>query len=276
MLPSNPTTPAASDASSSAPAPVPCTVGSHCDECAYDLRGLSPEAPCPECGGTTRNSTPLLREAPPGFLAKLLLALNLMRFGLAGVTFCVVVALFMVLPFWNKLADPPVWVMAAFLLVALLVILAGCALFAATFEPFTKYEAAEAARRGIRPAVVVIIAGPLLALLCAGVGGAMGPDWLAPAVWVAGALMAASGFSLLVLYLALVDYSIWLALCVPDRKLASRGKRYLWMLPAICVLTCCILWIGPIVSTVLLWRYLTDLRFHLVTALLASTPAPRY
>ncbi|MBI1191002.1 MAG: hypothetical protein GC200_10020 [Tepidisphaera sp.] len=207
-----------------------------------------------------RMQASLLRRTPAWYRARLRLALNLLRFGILGFG----AAPFVYFVTGEKLPamvgyDAFVTAMWVYLALSLVVFSSGLFLMATPVLPFVNYAIAESARKWLRSALAggwVLIAGGVACVVLSPLlrSSTYNPEGL-------GFVLAALGVLMILLSAIMsIDYSVWLAACVPDPSLVRQGKTFLWLAPLLSILGLCFIALGPLAAGILVFIFLTKLR----------------
>lgn len=238
-----------------------------CVRCTYNLRGLPANGNCPECGEPIANSTRgmLPRIVSAEYCNKVISGLTLVTRG----TMCVFV--FLIAAIARSILSPglmPTWV--GVVVYALIVAVSG--LMTVGYWRITTPDAGQpkdaqpaTARRIVRGSVVFTLSATLLYLSAT----LIEPRSL---VNLSGrsfeALIDVFQISLLVAWVtrqsAMAAYVAWLARRVPDPSMNKRAKRYRWLLPSIFIGLFLAYGLGLLLSSVMLWLLLGDLRARLL------------
>ena len=193
-----------------------------CRKCSYDLRGLSIEGRCPECGtpvGLSVNGE-LLRYSDPKFISTLARGVSLIRWGIVVLIAAVVVV--MVAASAARGARPPLVVRLA-PLIANVMMVAGAWLLTSRDPSGIGEDQYGTARRIIRFTLLVGISKDLLDLAV----GMSTP--LPPAAQIAFQTLGfATGLVWLVGQFAQLNYLHKLALRIPNPEQSQRARFLMW------------------------------------------------
>lgn len=74
-------------------------------------------------------------------------------------------------------------------------------------------------------------------------------------------------------FFAMMRYVRWLAGRVPDAFIIRRTKRYMWLLPVLTIVGAACFFIGPLVAMLLYWRLLSRFKAHVQSILDTGEPA---
>lgn len=252
-----------------------------CVRCSYNLRGAWVGGACPECGEAVASSLrgELLQHSSAEYLRTLLRGL---RFVLNGLLAMVLVITASIVASVLR-AGPGVQ-----LLLAIAQVLVSGAILLGYWlltTPDPRYvgstEAPDTARRVVRVAVVVQVAGlalsiPLLMLGGVGTGGMGGPaGGRAGAVVLLALYFGAQAIAMLAWlaqFLGAMTYTAWLGGRVPDVWLVNRARRYRWLLPVVAVVFFLVFLLGPLVALVMYWNLLNRLSQHVKSILEKGHP----
>lgn len=235
-----------------------------CRRCAFNLRGLTPEKNCPECGYPIRYSIAVdhLIYSSPDYLRKLsqglawVLIVTILQF-VIGIGSAIVVVIFSINAASTGTPVPPQWQLIGTLLSVPLTfgLLYGWWLFSEPDPGVASTQQGQTPRRIVRWATVINVGISVVSAFA-----------------VIGALMSTvmaitmSGISIISLiaglfqFFASLLYVKWLATRMHDRKLADAAARNLWLLPLIYILGLCLLGLGPLIAIILYLVMLNELR----------------
>ena len=80
-----------------------------------------------------------------------------------------------------------------------------------------------------------------------------------------GKSLTACCLTFIVQFFASLLYIMWLAPRIPSPAIRKRARMYLWLLPVVFIGGCVLLFLGPIVATVLYFLLLNSVRLALRT-----------
>lgn len=244
----------------------------HCSKCGYSLKTLPLDGKCPECGASIEDSwRSSLHNASTPYLQKLRGGLSLV---LNGILLQVILG---VAGFLIGLAMPsaigtlqPIFNVLG-VAVAVMVLIGYFKYSDA--EPDVKEPETIASQRSmLRGAIVVQMALTVVSLAIAlimNAGTATLPLMVASTIVGLVSLLA-----WIVGFIAMMNYTHWIASRIPDLDIQKRALRFRWLLPVISILGLLLLGLGPLIALVMYWNLLDQVRKHIKT-IMASHDALR-
>lgn len=237
-----------------------------CRNCSFNLRGLSPESNCPECGTPIWRSIRgnLLIYAGADYLSSLSRGLNCILIAallqlavlVTGIAVTVVAIASMAAIGLTPPANLNVIIAAATLPITMLT-LYGWWLFSAPDPGVHEGDRGDRPRRTVRGATIVLAAASLLSLL------AQSFALLSPELQlVAGGVSVIASVAGIVQFFASILYVRWLAPRFPSPSTEKQASQYLWLLPLIYILGMCVI-VGPFVATIMYFLFLNRVRLLL-------------
>lgn len=237
-----------------------------CLRCGYNLRGLTPQGVCPECGTPIARALRgnLLIYSAPEYVAKLhhgLLCILLAIITLLGGGFLLFATMLCI-----EIGFPELqWLSSVLANVAILgsvglsvLSLVGWWLFSTPDQAIVGRDTGDTPRKLLRIAVVLTA----VVLMIDAVGTLMMYQYVGFAVLeIIGRLIGWAAW--LVQVFASLLYVQWLANRLPNQKIAYLAGTYLWLLPLVYVLGFCVFFIGPLVATILYFILLNDVRVNI-------------
>jgi hypothetical protein len=234
-----------------------------CLRCGYNLRGLQPHGVCPECGAPIERSLHgnLLRYSAPEYVATLhtgllciLVAILTLVAG-AMLMFTAGIAAEMFLPDEQWLLTLISNTITIGAIALSIVSVVGWWLFSTPDQAIIGHDTGDMPRKILR--VTVIVSAVFITI------DALGEWWLyqdMPYDVLAAISAMVGGIAWLVQFFASLLYIRWLAHRLPNPRIVSLSTTYLWLLPLIYILGFCVLFIGPLVATILYLLVLNDVR----------------
>ncbi|MFG0251970.1 MAG: hypothetical protein ACF8NJ_03755 [Phycisphaerales bacterium JB038] len=237
-----------------------------CRQCGYNLRGLTPEGKCPECGTPIERSLRgnLLVYSSPEYLTKLHQGVFLILAAIVAQIILTVLAIVLMAAVGLQGASTAgVQLVLNGLGIAVSVASwYGWWLFSSPDPAFVGLERGNAARRVVRVAVMLIAA---LTIAQTGMsyavnsGTAVSTLSLALLTLVGLLSLAASA----TMFFASMLYMRWLTPRIPDPKLFERSKMYMWLLPILVTVGAIACGLGPLVALILYWNHFEFTRRHI-------------
>jgi len=249
-----------------------------CVACGYDLAGLPREGQCPECGTSVALSyaPDLLENRSIDFLVQLRSGLGFVVLGILLQILLAVGVFVMVLVFMTGVSSRGssiAWYSGMDLLMQVL----GFGLSLLVLFGWWRITTPDPARVGtdldVKPRQVIRIAVVLqaiaaLASLIADAIVLSAPTLATGIADVATALDWVSGLAWIVQFFAAMLYIQWLARRIPDTKLHTDARRFMWLGPVLYTVGALCIGLGPLVALTLYLIMLFVLRRHLTTILL--------
>jgi hypothetical protein len=255
-----------------------------CRTCGFNLRGLTEQGNCPECGTPIWNSIQedLMRYSSTAYIASLHRGVNciliaaLLKIALVVLGIVVGIALFVALstggtgagnaptggtaPFGITTTASSVFD-AIVQLVSLpieLLALYGWWLFSSPDPGHGLTDTGQKPRRIVRIAVITLAATTVLAT------AAQFMVMMVPAVAIAVAALGLVALAAMVAqYFAAMLYLRWMGPRIPDRVVEERAKLYMWLLPVFYVVGLCALGLGPLVALIMYLLLLNRVRIDI-------------
>ncbi len=232
-----------------------------CRQCGYDVRGLSVDGVCPECGFLVERSlaSDELKNSSPEYLASLhrgvviiltsiILMILFMFVAIGAVIAIAVSSRGGAVPAWFNIANQVVNVVLS------LAIVYGWWLFSAPDPAFTGREDGSTARRVVRITLCIAVGLSFLSLAI---------NFL-PLNQATGIVLIGVGVLSLVVfgvrYFAEMLYLRWLTPRIPNWDAHKRAKLLLWLGPLLYIVGSLCLGLGPLVALVLYWNLLDKIR----------------
>jgi hypothetical protein len=238
-----------------------------CRRCQFNLRGLTPERNCPECGfpiQRTMQGDPLVLSSPAYLRSlstglKWIIVATLAQLGLSLVSG--VLGAIVGITSRGNIQDPSLrylqigsLVLGVPIAVALLI---GWWRFSTPDPEIVAGDKGDTPRLVVRSASVLLIVTSLLS-------GVATIWWITPTEFEVGLFLAGVGLLAMIgsiaQFFASLLYVRWISRRMQDGKLVEKSTRYLWMLPLIYIVGLCVLALGPIVAMILYLLLLNDLR----------------
>ena len=242
-----------------------------CVVCGYNLRGLSTDGTCPECGSPVERSLQgnLLRFSGADYLKKLHDGVFLIQASLI-VQLLVTIGLVVVnvgFAIRARGGAVPNVIMAGHLLSVLTALgsLLGWWLLSSPDPAFTGLDDGTKARRVVRVTVAITAAANVgvAVLSVSHVPTTPNAVLTAPTAALTFIAGAASTLAWVVWFFAAMFYLRWLAPRIPSERIAARAKRLLWLAPLLYTVGTLACGIGPLVALVLYYNLLEWLRKEL-------------
>lgn len=229
-----------------------------CIRCGYNLRGLSPEGACPECGAPIAQSLQgdLLEFSSPEYLSSL-------HRGVVVVLAAIIAQILLMF------AAIGAGVGGAGLGLQTLLQLAGTGVALALVVGWWWFSAPDPAMLGRdkgdtpRRIVRITLIASLVATLLQTAAGISATSTVTPAGGTGMVIMAAGILALIagvVGYFAQVLYVRWLARRIPSQKIEKRASTLLWLGPVLYTFGLLLLGLGPLIALVLYWNMLEWVR----------------
>ena len=248
-----------------------------CMACGYDLAGLPRDGLCPECGTPVEKSyaPDLLENRSIAFLLQLHSGLGLVVWGILAkivlsLGIAIMVIILMAAPMLTR--NFPVSYAGLKLITHTL----GFGLSLLVLVGWWRITTPDPARVGadldikprqiIRVAVVFQAAAELAALVVMAIGTGSSALSLGIAD-VAAVIDFGDGIAWIVQFFAAMLYIQWLARRIPDTKLYTDARRFMWLGPVLYVVGAFCLMLGPLIALILYLMMLFTLRKHLTTIL---------
>ena len=236
-----------------------------CRRCQFNLRGLTPERNCPECGfpiQRTLAGDPLVLSSPK--------YLQTLSSGLKWIIIATIVQYCMsflggivgaVVGFATEGNANQVQIIYRVELIAVLVtvpvsfaLLYGWWRFSTPDPEIVVGDSGDAPRRIVRGATALLAVTTVLSSIATFFH--TNPMMISPFMIGVGSLAVIVGIAQ---FFASLLYARWIALRLHDAKLAEKSTRYLWMLPLIYIVGFCVI-VGPLIAVVLYLLMLNDVR----------------
>lgn len=245
-----------------------------CRNCGFNLRGLSPDGNCPECGSPIWRSIcedrlmycgeSYLQMLYRGLICILIAALatvgvTVLSFIVVGIAIAVGISASgsaFAQSFTAQQGLISVVTQTVMLPISLLM-LYGWWLFSAPDPGVSASDSGQKPRRIVRGSTVAMAAATTLTLICQ--TAALMVSWME---LVAGGVSIVNAVAGIVQFFASMLYVRWLAPRIPSMTIENRAKLYMWLLPVIYVVGVCVV-VGPIVATVMYFLLLNLVRIEL-------------
>jgi hypothetical protein len=263
------------------PAAPPATiVGDRaCAKCSYNLRGLSADANCPECGTPIQGI--LLRNASPDYLATVRLGLTLILNGTL-LSIAVTIVLFFSAYLVGSYGLSRIWLVFMHLvsLGITAMILLGYWRYTAEDLGYIGSESPDSPRKIIRIAIVAqfIFQAVSIILFIFGITGSFSTVANASPIVVGlealAILVSLAAFAAWVVqFFAVMQYTRWMARRIPDNFVEQRAGVYMWLLPLFQTVGIVLLFLGPLIALILYWNLLDRVRKQLRSIADTGLPA---
>jgi hypothetical protein len=238
-----------------------------CIQCGYNLRGLTSDRNCPECGTPVARSLRgnLLRHSSVDYLRKLhvgvflilaaIIAQILLGFAAAAIG---IIAIGGTGPGLNIAAFDLITTAIGVVISA--ASLVGWWMFSSPDPAFLGAEQGQTARQVIRGTVIALVAITLINLFLTPLAT---PGGTAPIDFVVAGLGLLSLAATAVKFFAAMLYMRWLTPRIPDEKLFNRSKLYMWLLPLLGTVGLVLCGLGPLIALVLYWNHFEYTRRHI-------------
>ena len=266
-------------AQSTGPAAEQVKEDRNCVGCSYNLRGLQSDGLCPECGYSIQRSLmgPLLRYSSAEYLKTLqqgVLLLIISAFAsvvIGMVTFAIEAAIAGIainqgVPLAG-LTGARAFVLFAVEAVGAIVAIVGWYMLSVEDPSFVGTENGSKARRAVRILTMVRLAAVLGGLLFLGIDHLfqLSMEMSVAGGIVTGALPVLAWGAVMIVGMLYIE---WLARRIPDDAMATRARRYAWLLPVIYIFLACCFGLGPLIALVLYVVLLFQLRAVLTKTML--------
>ena len=228
-----------------------------CIQCSYNLRGLSGDGACPECGTPIARSLQgnLLRFSSPDYLSKLhrgvflILTAIIVQLVLGFVGFGIGLATAAL----NSNQSIVVVVSSLLGILVAGVLLYGWWLFSEPDPGFLGKENGRSARQIVRWSVIgaAVVTALNLPVQFGLAGGGTPTGLLAVLSMLVGALGL---IVTAVKFFASMLYVRWLAPRLPNAAVEKRARTLMWLGPVLCTFGIILLGIGPLIALVLYWN----------------------
>lgn len=243
-----------------------------CIQCSYNLKGLAKAGVCPECGRAVMDSLRgiLLQFASREYVKKLDSGLALVLYGILLQIIVVVVGRFVA----SGIGVPGVELLLAVATVGVsLMILLGYFRYSEPDPGFVGTGVPDGSRRVLRVTVVVqaCVSGIQLVFQVLLIGNIAMPLEILGLILLGSMLISMAAW--LAQFLAVMNYTAWIASRVPDQFIVNRSKTYRWLLPVIAIPGAVLLFLGPLIALVMYWNLLDRLRKHTKGILKDGQPA---
>ena len=245
-----------------------------CIKCGYNIKGLFAEGHCPECGTPVAQSLrgDLLQHAAGDYVKTILtghswvlnsiLVSIILQIAGAFVGFSVGAA-------GGTAASREFTALAAF--AALAVSVWGLLGYLKLTTPDPQFDGSSQPERARVIVRAVAYAQMGIRGMLAAFSAFSTPS--AAMVLVLGGLNALAIVAFAIQFVAMMNYTRWLARRVPDAWIVRRAGMYRWLLPLVAVPGAILLMIGPLIALIMYWNLLDRMRKHLKSIVATGTPA---
>jgi hypothetical protein len=243
-----------------------------CRSCGFNLRGLAPDGRCPECGAPVARSIygDHLVYSDPSYLDGLRLGIVCIIVSaiiqcaliITGIAVGVVIVIG-VANDWLTLTSTPPWLAVGpdyLMLPIVMLALYGWWRFSEPDPTIQSGDRGDLPRRVVRVTTAILVVATFLAVAMKSM--AFSNPGIQP---FADGMEAIHGLTFITQFFASLLYIMWLAPRIPSPAIRKRARMYLWLLPVVFLGGCILLFIGPIVATVLYFLLLNSVRLALRT-----------
>ena len=241
-----------------------------CRNCGFNLRGLTPEGNCPECGAAIWRSIredkliycgeAYLKSLYRGLVCILIAAIGKAALTAVGIAVGIVVVIGMLMRGGGTVTPSPQLnvISNATSLPFSLLMLYGWWLLSAPDPGQRTTDSGQKPRIIVRTATAIQASTAVLVTVCYFF------VLMVPAAEVAAMIVGLiGGAAWTVQFFASMYYLRWLAPRIPSTHIDKRAQLYIWLLPVIFVTGFCVLGIGPLVATIMYFLLLNDVRVKL-------------
>ena len=245
-----------------------------CIKCGYNVQGLFTSSACPECGTAVAESLrgDLLQHASADYIRTILTGHSWVLNSILVAIIVQVATVFITVASGAAGGSAPAREFTALAsLVGMAVSVWGFLGYLKLTNPDPQFAGSsqpDLARRMVRTTACAQIG-------FSGVLAAMGAfaTPTGPIVLVMGAVNVLMLVVFAVQFIAMMNYTIWLARRIPDAWVARRAGMYRWLLPLIAILGAVVFMLGPLVALVMYWNLLDRMRKHLKSIVATGSPA---
>lgn len=238
-----------------------------CRSCSFNLRGLSPDGRCPECGAPVARSirgdqliysdASYLDGLRQGILCILVSAIIQCSLILTGIIVGIVIVIGVANEWFTMTSIPPLlavgpdYLMIPFVMLALY----GWWKFSSPDPAVQSGDRGDRPRRIVRATTAILVVATLLTVsmksfAISNPGMQLYSD----------AMETIHGVTFITQFFASLLYIMWLAPRIPSPEIRKTAKRYLWLLPVLFIFGCVVVFLGPIVAIVMYFLLLNRVR----------------
>ena len=233
-----------------------------CLRCGYNLRGLSEDGVCPECGAPVARSLvgDLLVYSSPDYKASLHRGVALILMAIIAEILLVVasvgVAVTAGMGVAGSMGALPALLQVASL-AASIALVAGWWMFSAPDPAMLGSKKGDTPRKIVRIVLVIQLASTLVSTAAQTVPASLNNPLNAGLVYGLG---IASTIAFIVGFFAQMLYVKWLAPRLPSERVFKRAGTLLWLGPVLYTVGALLLLLGPLIALVLYWNMLDWVR----------------
>ena len=243
-----------------------------CRSCGFNLRGLSPDGRCPECGAAVARSIRgdhLIYSDPAyldglrqGILCILVSAIIQCSLILIGIMVGIVIVIGVANDWFTMTSTPPMlavgpdYLMIPFVMLALY----GWWKFSSPDPAVQSGDRGDRPRRIVRATTAILVVATMLNVAMKSF--AISTPSVQP---YSEGIETIHGLTFITQFFASLLYIMWLAPRIPSPEIRKTAKRYLWLLPLLFIVGCAAFFLGPIVAIVMYFLLLNRVRIALRT-----------